>query len=142
MKRTTQSKAAFLTWASKKFPAQYRRALNVSRGLGAITSAEMIASQNAFAEGKNVTGEESAIEKAFNSVIGFLSDPKFLTGVTGVYQAKQLVDINIERAKQGLPPVDNAANPQVNVGLSNNVQMILWGGLALAAVFLFTRSRD
>lgn len=119
---STQSKAAFLKWAAKKFPQVSRRS-----NLGALT---VVAAD---------TGDKSAIEKAFDSVTTFLTSPGFLTGVTGAYQAKQLVDINIARAKQGLPPLDNATNPQVNVGLSNNVQLILWGGLALGAVYLFSR---
>lgn len=125
---TVQSKAAFLKWAKANFPAIYRR----GAGLGALTIVATPADKAA---------EKSAIENAFDAVSKFLSDPKFIAGAAGAYQSKQLIDINIQRAKQGLPPLENAVNPQVNFGLSNNVQLILWGGLGITALYLFTRKR-
>jgi hypothetical protein len=65
-----------------------------------------------------------------------------IAAITGVYQAKQLMDINAQRAAQGLPPVDaSALAPTVNVGLppAQMQQMMLIGGAALLILFLATR---
>lgn len=58
-------------------------------------------------------------------------------------QQYQLINLNTERAKKGLPPVDIASysGVGVNIGLSPSTQQLLiFGGLAVAALMLFTRS--
>jgi len=58
-------------------------------------------------------------------------------------QQYQLINLNTERAKKGLPPVDIASysGVGVNIGLSPSTQQLLiFGGLAVAALVLFTRS--
>jgi hypothetical protein len=58
-------------------------------------------------------------------------------------QQYQLINLNTERAKKGLPPVDIASysGVGVNIGISPSTQQLLiFGGLAVAALVLFTRS--
>jgi hypothetical protein len=58
-------------------------------------------------------------------------------------QQYKLIDLNTERAKKGLPPVDIASysGVGVNIGLSSSTQqLILFGGLAVAALLFFNRS--
>ena len=58
-------------------------------------------------------------------------------------QQYKLIDFNTERAKKGLPPVDIAAysGVGVNIGLSPSTQqLLLFGGLAVAALLFFNRS--
>jgi hypothetical protein len=58
-------------------------------------------------------------------------------------QQYQLINLNTERAKKGLPPVDIASysGVGVNIGLSPSTQQLLiFGGLAVAALVLLTRS--
>jgi hypothetical protein len=65
-----------------------------------------------------------------------------IAAITGVYQAKQLMDINAQRAVQGLPPVDaSALAPTVNVGLppAQMQQIMMLGGAALLIFFLMSR---
>lgn len=65
----------------------------------------------------------------------------FNVGV-GVYGQKQLVDINADRLRQGLPPLSDtsALSPQVNVGISPQLkQMLLFGGIAIVALLLLKR---
>jgi hypothetical protein len=52
--------------------------------------------------------------------------------ILNVFNTAQIRQINIDRAKQGLPPIDSSAiAPQVNVGLSPEISSILkWGMLA------------
>ena len=58
-------------------------------------------------------------------------------------QQYKLIDFNTERAKKGLPPVDIASysGVGVNIGLSPSTQqLLLFGGLAVAALLFFNRS--
>ena len=59
------------------------------------------------------------------------------------YQQKEILNIQLERAKQGLPPLPNSQfGLGVNVGLSDDVKnYLLIGGIALAAVFLMGKRR-
>lgn len=60
-------------------------------------------------------------------------------GLTAV-QTYQLNQINVERAKLGLPPIDTSAytGVGVRVGLAPQTQqLIIYGGLALLAVMVF-----
>lgn len=68
---------------------------------------------------------------------------KIVPALTMTAQQYQLMQLNIERAKQGLPPIDIAtySGVGVNVGLSPDTQkLIIYGGLALLVV-LFLRSK-
>ena len=59
-------------------------------------------------------------------------------------QQVQLMQLNIERAKGGLPPIDIASysGVGVNVGLSPATRnLLIYGGIALVAVFFLTRGR-
>jgi len=60
-------------------------------------------------------------------------------GLTTI-QTYQLNQINVERAKMGLPPIDTSAytGVGVRVGLAPQTQQLLiYGGLALLAVMVF-----
>jgi hypothetical protein len=66
-------------------------------------------------------------------------------GVLNTVQTAQLNQINVDRAKMGLQPIDvtRYTGMGVNVGLSPQTQqLVMYGGLALLAVMLinsFTR---
>ncbi|NDC10665.1 MAG: hypothetical protein EBZ75_15275, partial [Oxalobacteraceae bacterium] len=69
---------------------------------------------------------------------------KLTTAITMTAQQRQLMTLNIERAKKGLPPIDIASysGVGVNVGLSPDTKnLLIFGGLALVAVFFLTRNR-
>lgn len=69
---------------------------------------------------------------------------KLVPALTMTTQQVQLMQLNIERAKKGLPPVDIAAYSGigVNVGLSPDTKnLIIYGGVALLAIFFLTRSK-
>jgi len=68
---------------------------------------------------------------------------RIASGVLMTVQQYKLIDFNTERAKKGLPPVDIASysGVGVNIGLSPSTQqLLLFGGLAVAALVLLTRS--
>ncbi len=74
-----------------------------------------------------------------------------LAPIVGAYTQKQLIDINADRLRQGLPPLANttALNPTVNVAVPDAVQnsinsainIAVIGVLALGAIMLITRKR-
>lgn len=58
---------------------------------------------------------------------------------------KKVLDLQLQRAKQGLPPLDInsesfGVGPSVSVGLSPSTkQLLMWGGIGLGAVILLPR---
>ncbi len=57
-----------------------------------------------------------------------------------IYQTQQLNQINVERARMGLPPIDTSqyTGVGVRVGIAPQTQQLLiYGGLALLAVMVF-----
>lgn len=69
---------------------------------------------------------------------------KLIPALTLTTQQVQLMQLNVERAKKGLPPVDIASYSGigVNVGLSGDTKnLLIYGGIALVAVFFLTRGR-
>lgn len=65
---------------------------------------------------------------------------RIASAVVMTAQQRDLMRINVERAKQGLPPLDVAAytGVGVNVGLSQQTQqLVTYGGLALLAFLVF-----
>ena len=69
---------------------------------------------------------------------------KLVPALTMTVQQVQLMQLNIERAKSGLPPIDIASysGVGVNVGLSPATRnLLIYGGIALVAVFFLTRGR-
>ncbi len=83
------------------------------------------------------TGKEITVERSQ----GFIKELIELgrQGLTA-YQTYQLNQINVERARMGLPPIDTSAytGVGVRVGLAPQTQQLLvYGGLALLAVMVF-----
>lgn len=69
---------------------------------------------------------------------------KVVPALTMTAQQVQLMQLNIERAKKGLPPVDIASYSGigVNVGLSESTKnLLIYAGVALVAVFFLTRGK-
>ena len=70
--------------------------------------------------------------------------PNLFMGYTQVSLASKIAKINLERARQGLPPLDTgqvqamAPRPGVAVGLSPDVKrIIIFGGVGIGALILF-----
>jgi len=64
---------------------------------------------------------------------------KIMTGLVMTEQQRQLMQLNIERAKQGLPPIDinRYSGVGVNVGLSQGTQqLVLYLALGAGALIL------
>lgn len=75
----------------------------------------------------------------------------FLSPLIGVYSQKQLIDVNVKRAEQGLPPLTDtsAFAPTINVNLPTSAQqqigdigkVITVGLLGLGALMLLGKKR-
>jgi len=65
---------------------------------------------------------------------------KLLPALTATYQQKQILDVQVERAKQGLPPLNATQfSAGVNVGIAPETQkMLMYGAIGLGAIFLLT----
>lgn len=61
---------------------------------------------------------------------------RLLPVLAATWQQKQLLSVQVERAKQGLPPLDaNQIAAGVNVGIAPDTQkLLIWGMLGLVAV--------
>ena len=138
---TVQSKRLFLDWVKKTRPDIYARAMPRAAGLSGMgeSYAEMIAIQDARGESApaaSVPWYEKALDMAIG-VIGQIA-PTIVAG----RQATTLMKINIERAKLGQPPLDTTAfSPQFNVGIPKDIQYILWGAVAVGAIFVVAKLR-
>jgi hypothetical protein len=68
---------------------------------------------------------------------------RLLNTVTATYQQKQFIQINMDRARQGLPPLDASQyGLGVQVGISSEVKtLLMWGLFGLGAVLYLTRKR-
>jgi len=134
MKPAIQSKLRFLASVKAANPRLYHAAMQKSQGLGGLgaTVEEMLAEQNAFAEPQ----KESWLDSAIDAV------KQLAPAYVGYKQAQTCLQINAERAKQGIAPIDcgNAGlAPQVNVGVSSDVRTMGFIALGLVAVFLIMR---
>jgi hypothetical protein len=68
---------------------------------------------------------------------------KLATSALTTLQTFQLNQINVNRAKQGLPPINTAAyGTGINVGLTPQTQqLVMYGGIALLAILLINSIR-
>lgn len=146
------AKTQFLTHVRRAYPALFRAAtLKAEKrspglsGLG-ISVEEMLAEQNAFAEpgtpSSTGTAAASWLDNALNSAIDAVK--QLVPVYVSAQQAQTCVQVNADRARNGLAPIDCASGglaPQVSVGVSPDVKFIMWGSLAIGAVYLLTKKR-
>lgn len=68
---------------------------------------------------------------------------RILPMIASTVQQKEILNIQLERAKHGLPPLDNAQfGVGVNVGLSPQLQnMLIFGGIGLVALLMLSGKR-
>lgn len=103
-----------------------------------------------------VSGADKLLDKAAGGIVQKIKETqtageswidtlqKLIPALTLTAQQVQLMQLNVERAKKGLPPVDitSYSGIGVNVGLSPDTKnLLIYGGIALVAVFFLTRSR-
>jgi len=98
-------------------------------GLG-VTQEELLAEQEA---GLTSTQEETSWADRIS---------QWITPLVGVYQQKKMIDLQLERAKQGLEPLPDdalAAKVKVSTGFDKYIPWIIVGTLGLGALFVFGR---
>jgi len=138
---------SFVRYVRTNYPSLYSaavaknsRIIGGTRGLNGlgITVDEMLVEQNAFAEPKT--------EQWYESILGSLTDTikNLAPAYVGVQQAKTCIDINAQRAKAGLSPLNCDAaglmpQAQVNVGISKEIQMLAFVALGIGALYMFTQ---
>lgn len=138
-----RAKLQFLDSVKQNQPALYRAALQKHggglSGLGE-TVEQMMARQDAFAE--PVASNLPWYTQALNSAIDAMK--QLAPAYVGVQQARTCLQINAERAKQGIAPMDCASGglaPQVSVGISPDTRTMIYAALGIGALWLFMRKK-
>ncbi len=160
MNAQIRAKLQFLANVKDKYPKLYRAALSNrgSVGLSGLgeTVEQMIAAQNAGTDFPNpltssvstpvssgTASTDTSVPWYTNILNSAIDTIKQLTPVyVGTQQAKTCIQVNAERAKSGLSPIDCASGglaPQVSVGVSPDVKMMMYIGLGIGAVYLLMR---
>lgn len=134
-----RAKLEFLDSVKRNYPALYNVAVKRGgqlSGLG-ITQAEMLAEQDAFAEPiASTPWYKSYLDSAIETV------KQLAPAYVGLQQAKTCMQINADRARQGLGPIDCAGlAPQVSVGVSPDIKTFMYLGLGVVAVIAFMTMR-
>lgn len=89
-----------------------------------------------------ILDKAAAIKMPGEDTIAAIS--RAMTGLTMTLQQRELMNLNIERAKKGLPPIDISqySGVGVNVGLSSSTQqMVLMLGAGLLIYSLLSKKR-
>jgi len=68
---------------------------------------------------------------------------RILPSITAAWQQRELLNVQIERARAGLPPLDvSQYTPGVSVGLSQSTKdLVMYGGIAALAIWAFSAYR-
>lgn len=156
----------FMTWLNQSFPQLYNAlAPRVKEPATVVTSGAISPTPTASgSKPKNLSGLgqadplENAVSNA-NTIYsaesaggssGILSDwGRTISDIAGKYlvidQQRKLIDLNIKRAEQGLPPIDSTNyGAAVAVGLSPQTQQLAYlalGGLVVVGLLGALRSR-
>lgn len=69
--------------------------------------------------------------------------PSWIKDIQVAVNTQKLLDLNLQRAAQGLPPITSAAiAPTLNLGMSPETQqLVMYGGIALLAVLLLSKRK-
>jgi hypothetical protein len=148
LNRKTLARFQFATWLKNTNPELFAAALEHAekwRKQWASTSGDPGA-----LSGLGADSEPASFWSKFSEGLTSLA-----TGVLAYKTQKQILDANIQRADQGLPPIDMAAgapvvrtqidiSPEIAARLQESgmeavKKVLLYGGIALGAVFLLTR---
>jgi hypothetical protein len=136
------------TWIKATNPELYQAALNHAESWRKKWAAAQ--GDPGTLSGLGADSEPSSFWAKFSEGLTSLA-----TGVLAYKTQKQILEANIDRANQGLPPIDMAAgapvvktqidlSPEVaarlqETGLEAVKKVLLYGGLAVAGIFLLTR---
>ncbi len=122
----------FLAWAKKRMPQAYADVMNRhgrGAGLGEAAATDTTAAQPA-----------GILDTLVNNI------GKIGTAYAQYQSQKSLINLNMERAKQGLPPIDAGdVAPQANVGIAPATRNMLYVGIGalvlIGAMMAFGRRR-
>lgn len=127
----------FAEWLKRTHPQIYAMAVNKNAGLSGLGDTAPTS-----------TTTPAGTTSFLDDVLGIVKQS--VPVLLGTYQQKQLIDINVERAKQGLPPIDQTGiAPQVNVQLQPDqmtqvtqpIKYALFGVFGLGLLFIILNSR-
>jgi hypothetical protein len=123
----------FFKWLDKTAPELSKAArANVFPPKTSINPLSIVLSTGTFGLGQDTTAEPSIWDKLTNTI------EKLLPVYAQYKQQRELIKLNIERAKQGLAPIEaEQIAPQVRVGLTSDTQrLLLFGVLGVLGIGL------
>lgn len=135
------ARVQFLDWMKRTNPELYRKVMSKATGETGMSAY--------MDNGLGQDTKPSLWERITSSI------SEIGTAYVGYQAQSEMMDINLERARQGLPPLDAASmapvvrtqveiTPEIaaslkDAGMAGLQRVLLFGGLALAAVFLFMK---
>lgn len=133
-KTKVEGVVAFADWLEKNFPDIYKAAMQSRPDLLMPEFA-----MAGLAGLGDATSETPSTDwgKAFSDFVNQVLGP-----LAGAYQQKKLIDLNIKRAEQGLPPINaEQMAPTVNVGIAPSLQtgLLIAGAVVLGVLLLRKR---
>lgn len=133
----------FFKWLDKTAPelSKAARAI-VFPPKTSINPLSIVLSTGAFGLGQDTTADTTAEQSIWDRLSSTIE--KLLPFYAQYKQQRELIKLNIERAKQGLPPIEaEQIAPQVRVGLTSDTQRLLLFGVigVIGVLLLATRKR-
>jgi hypothetical protein len=126
-----------------RVPARYRPLGDlIDPSTGADISTPITIDSSDTSTGDTSTGNTSTGTSTTPSWLNTLvtGATQFMLGQQQAQRINQLNQINIQRAAQGLPPLNvEMAGPGVSVGVSSGVQTIMYIGLGIAGLYVVSK---
>ena len=139
--RGARGMRGFFLWLRQTQPALHAKAVGRIESQGALAGLGLTTPTDVTSTEGPVSS--SVADKIKDVLLGLSSA---YLGVQQVNAQKKLLDVQLQRAQQGLAPLNinpadyGVTGPTMNVGLTGDTQkMLMYGGLALVAVIVLMR---
>jgi hypothetical protein len=135
-----QAVSQLASWFQKNYPDLYTRIMNDQPGLlmpdmamAGLSGLRGLGQDQTASTTDTTTPPSTDWGQTLSSFVSQVLGP-----LASAYQQKQIIDVNIKRAEQGLQPLDvSQIAPTVNVGVSPQVQQMgIIAGLGIAALIV------
>jgi hypothetical protein len=116
MDKRTAAKVKFIAWAKRRYPRLHAEAVRAHAprsGLGDVTATDTPAA-----------AQTGMLDNIVNTI------GKLGTAYAQYKSQSQIIDLNVQRAKAGLPPIDAGdIAPQANVGIAASTRTMMYAGI-------------
>lgn len=121
MDARTKAKVQFIDWAKRRFPRVHAEAIR--------RSVPKTVRNSGLGEAAPTDAAPSATASVLDNVVNTIG--KLGTAYAQYKGQSQIIDMNVQRAKAGLPPIDAGdIAPQANVGIASSTRTLMYVGIA------------